>query len=191
MKTDTTVQMEKAIFNEHFKQGVFGCFEVTIGWFGKERVDFMTYNTKGDFRCFELKATKADFRSKAAHSFVGHFGYYVMPADLYDEVRADIPKGIGVYLCYSKHGGGLYARCEKKASRMEPSVDVQILKDSMIRSLARDSHKFYLQDDESRLERLKRENEQLRRDRDNYRYRNQDLQTELWELRHPGELDAI
>jgi hypothetical protein len=27
--------------------GVFGCFEVTIGFHGRERVDYMTLDTKG------------------------------------------------------------------------------------------------------------------------------------------------
>ena len=51
MKTEETKRLEMAIWNATNKQGVFGCFEVTIGWFGKERVDYMTFDTKGDFRC--------------------------------------------------------------------------------------------------------------------------------------------
>lgn len=45
-KTEVTKQLEDAIYKETSKQGTFGCFEVTIGWYGDERVDYMTYNTK-------------------------------------------------------------------------------------------------------------------------------------------------
>lgn len=72
MKTEETKRLEMAIWNATNKQGVFGCFEVTIGWFGKERVDYMTFDTKGDFRCYEIKVTKADFHSTCHNSFVGN-----------------------------------------------------------------------------------------------------------------------
>ena len=47
MKTKKTLKLEQDIYNATEKVGVFGCFEVTIGFFGKERVDYMTYDTKG------------------------------------------------------------------------------------------------------------------------------------------------
>lgn len=34
-KTEVTIELEKAIYSETRKQGTFGCFEVTIGWFGR------------------------------------------------------------------------------------------------------------------------------------------------------------
>lgn len=98
MKTDDTKRLEMEIWNATNKQGVFGCFEVTIGWYGKERVDYMTYDTKGVFRCYEVKVTKADFRSRRHNSFVGHLNYYVLPSDLYEEVKAEIPEHVGVYI---------------------------------------------------------------------------------------------
>ena len=54
-KTEETLLIENSIYRETNRQGVFGCFEVTIGWFGKERVDYMTYDTKGIWRCYEIK----------------------------------------------------------------------------------------------------------------------------------------
>ena len=96
-KTEETLKLEKAIYNLTAKQGVFGCYEVTIGWFGKERVDYMTYDTNGIFRCYEIKVSKSDFYSKAKHTFLGHYNYFVMPTELYEEVKQDIPSHIGVY----------------------------------------------------------------------------------------------
>jgi hypothetical protein len=35
-KTEQTLALEREIRKATVKQGVFGCFEVTIGWFGNE-----------------------------------------------------------------------------------------------------------------------------------------------------------
>ena len=50
MKTQQTIEMENKIYAATRKIGIFGCFEVTIGIGGKERVDYITYDTKGIFR---------------------------------------------------------------------------------------------------------------------------------------------
>jgi len=131
-KTDVTKQLEIEIWRATRKQGVFGCFEVTIGWFGHERVDYLTYDTKGIWRCFEIKATKADFHSKANNTFIGHFNYYVMPYELYEQLKDEIPQHIGVYT---------EGACRKNAKRQDLGVDEQILKNSMIRSLYREAKK--------------------------------------------------
>lgn len=39
--------------------------------------------------------SKSDFYSKAKVTFVGHYNYYVMPLALYEQVKQDIPYGIG------------------------------------------------------------------------------------------------
>lgn len=134
-KTAETISLERAIWTATKKQSTFGCFEVTIGWFGKERVDYMTYDTKGVWRCYEIKVTKSDFRSKAHNTFCGHFNYYVMPAELFEAVKHDIPKHIGVYI---RSGYRPFVKCVKKPQRQQLAADEQVLKNSMIRSLSRD-----------------------------------------------------
>jgi hypothetical protein len=79
IETEQTKQLKLKIWNTINKQGEFPCFEVTIGWFGHERVDMMSYDTKGIWRCFELKVSKSDFHSKAHNTFIGNYNYYVMP----------------------------------------------------------------------------------------------------------------
>jgi len=134
MKSLITEKLERKIYQNTKKQGVFGCFEVTIGWFGKERVDYLTYDTKGVWRCYEVKSTLADFRNaNACITFVGHFNYYVMPSELYEQVKEEIPKHVGVYT-ESNY-------CAKKAKKVKLGVDEQILKDSLIRSLCREADK--------------------------------------------------
>ena len=124
------------------------CFEVTIGWFGKERVDCLSYDTNGIWRCYEIKVSKADFHSKAKKTFCGHYNYYVLTSDLYEEIKDEIPNHIGVYV-----GGSLV----KKAKKQELSVNEQVLKDSMIRSLYRESEKILKSDEPTIVESLKRQ----------------------------------
>ncbi|MCM3294220.1 hypothetical protein M3661_29475 [Paenibacillus sp. MER 180] len=134
-KTPETLALERSIWKATNKMGVFGCFEVTIGWYGKERVDYITFDTKGVWRCYEIKVSKADFRSKAHNTFCGNFNYYVMPRELFEEVKEEIPEHIGVYV---DHGYWPFVKCIKRAKRQELSEDEQVLKDSLIRSLSRE-----------------------------------------------------
>jgi len=145
-KTELTTKLEKEIWNGTNKQGVFGCFEVTIGWFGNERVDYMTYDTKGIWRCFEIKISKPDFHSKAHNTFIGHFNYYVLTKELYEQVKEEIPNHIGVYL------GNC---CAKRAKKQILGIDEQVLKNSMIRSLYRENEKFIRTCDSKYIDRLK------------------------------------
>lgn len=166
MKTKETEELERDIRAATRKMGVFGCFEVTIGLFGKERVDYMTYEPRtGDFRCYEIKVTKSDFNSKAAKSFVGHYNYYVLPQKLYEEVKGDIPKGIGVYIgqvCVKRstrsntpdtEERSLFRSVGGKRTKITMSFR-QVLMESMIRSLYRDSDKLLQTGDEQYLNRL-------------------------------------
>ena len=145
-KTDVTKELEEAIYRETRKQGTFGCLEVTIGWFGNERVDYMTYNTKGEWRCYEIKCSVADFHSKAKKTFLGHYNYYVMTRDLFDKVKYEIPDYIGVYV---------YGKLVKRPKKQQLGVDENILKDSFIRSLYRDVSKLYDNGNENLIGRLR------------------------------------
>lgn len=175
-KTNETLNLEQQIYRTTHKMGVFGCFEVTIGWFGKERVDYMTYDTKGIFRCFEIKVSKSDFNSKAKLSFVGHYNYYVLTPELYEQIKNDIPSHIGVYV------GGAYSHCDlvKRAKKQELQVDEQILKDSMIRSLTRYLEEQIKNNDESCVKLLKRELSRLKNERERYYRESIDLKNLLF-----------
>jgi hypothetical protein len=139
-KTQETLELEESLYRATRNMSVFGCFEVTIGFwkdrmFGKDqRVDFMTMDTEGTFRAYEIKVTKADFHSKCANSFVGHFNYYVMPIALYEQVKDEIPSHIGVW-CGS---------VIKKPKRVELSFPADVLMRSMVRSLSRDADKYLM-----------------------------------------------
>lgn len=57
------------------------------------------------FVCCEIKTSKADFMSKNGHNFVGNLNYYVMPIDLYNTCKQDIPDDIGVIALTSNNSG--------------------------------------------------------------------------------------
>lgn len=164
-KTDVTKELENAIYRETKKQGTFGCLEVTIGFFGNERVDYMTYNTKGEWRCYEIKCSVSDFHSKAKKTFLGHYNYYVMTRELYDKVKDEIPSHIGVYV---------YGTLVKRPKKQELGIDEQILKDSFIRSLYRDVEKFYNNGNENLVGRLQNKINKLENEK---RQQNNELMT--------------
>lgn len=156
-KTELTLELEKSLYKATAKQGLFSCFEVTIGFNSKnpERVDYITYDTKGIWRCYEIKVSKADFHSKAKKTFIGHYNYYVMPKELYEEVKDEIPKHIGVHTS---------SYCIKNAKKQDLAVDEKILKDSLIRSLYRDSKKLYQSENAKYIKQLKSKISHLERE---------------------------
>lgn len=69
------------------------------------RVDYMQFKPvnnsvsgieKGDVYCYEIKSSVEDFHSKNGHNMIGDFNYYVMPKDVYEKVRFEIPYKVGV-----------------------------------------------------------------------------------------------
>ncbi|MFS7206693.1 hypothetical protein AB6831_04200 [Carnobacterium divergens] len=159
-KTDKTKYIERVLWKNNIIQGLFGCFEVTIGWYGDEIVDFMTYKTNGEFRCYEIKVSKSDFNSGAKLSFHGDFNYYVMPVELYEKLKEDAEKeqefssfktkdlfktrlknqGIGL-IAVGEHG---IATTEINAKRKPVTMgNRSTLLESMTRSLNREVRKFY------------------------------------------------
>lgn len=159
-KTKETVDLERKIYFATKKMGTFGCHEVTIGWYGKERVDYLTYDTKGNWRCYEIKVSKSDFHSKANNTFVGNYNYYVMPESLYKQIKNEIPSHIGV------HDGYCVIKQPKKVSL---GIDESILFQSMVRSLTRAYHRRMKLGHPDSLEMVERMVEQSRELRDEAR----------------------
>ncbi len=152
-KTELTMQCEKAIYKASGASGlgIYGAFEVTFGKaYGHERVDYMTMDSEGIFRCYEIKVSKSDFKSKAAKTFAGHFNYFVMPAELWEEMKNDdivksyVISGIGVYTVQKGYDGKYHAYlAQKPKKRSGVNFDVPILMHCMIRSLSRyATHEF-------------------------------------------------
>lgn len=113
------------------------------------RVDFMKFvpvnNTvsgieKGDFYCYEVKSSVEDFHSKNGHNFIGDYNYYVMPEDVYEAIKNEIPYYVGVYVpdTMVHHGEWYNLKSIKKAKRRDRSRPVSEMLLMMYRSAARD-----------------------------------------------------
>lgn len=161
-KSELTFDIEMKALKQFSKFGVFLCPEVSFQrpWIkdkpancsinefnfdpkytqveGKqiktEIVDLLESNSRKGWICYEIKISKSDFHSKAIKSFVGHYNYYLMPNDLYEQVKEEIPKEIGVY-CYD--GKMLYLVKKAKRQELVNGIDEQ-LSYGMIRSLSRE-----------------------------------------------------
>lgn len=72
-------------------------------------------------QCFEIKISKSDFHSKNGHNFVGNLNYYVIPAELYENIRGEVPEGIGVILYKAS---GCVGHCRRKQNAtFKPMTD--------------------------------------------------------------------
>lgn len=108
------------------------------------RVDYMRFkpvnNTvsgieKGDFYCYEIKSSVADFHSKNGHNFIGDFNYYVMPRDVFDTVREQIPYCVGVYCPDVDDAALVSVKKAHRKDRTKPMTEMLLM---MFRSAARD-----------------------------------------------------
>lgn len=149
MKTPLTIEMETSLYQYCIEQGGIVVEEVTMpDDYGI--VDTLSCLTKFDgareWRCYELKVSKADFRSTAKLSFVGNYNYFVLPQTLFDEVKAEIPTGIGV-LVYRPYGiaedmsaSGTFI-IAKKAMKQPLAVAEEALLNRFMASLFREVRK--------------------------------------------------
>lgn len=100
MKTTLTQEIEKALYYYCLELGGIVVEEVTMpdeqGIVDTLACFFKPNAT--EWRCYELKVTKADFYSKAKLSFIGHYNYFVLTEELYKKVQDDIPSEIGVLI---------------------------------------------------------------------------------------------
>lgn len=137
--------------NPHNDQRIYWAREVTFDYSTSNpvRVDFMQFkpvnNTvsgieKGDFYCYEVKSSVADFRSKNGHNFLGDFNYYVMLEEVFESVKDEIPYRVGVYVPVGKNNRGEWQGLAsiRKARRKDRSKPVSEMLLMMYRSAARD-----------------------------------------------------
>ena len=112
-----------------------------------KRVDYMQYkpldNTisgleKGDFYCYEVKSSKEDFHSPNGHNFIGDYNYYVMPFDVYEDVKSEIPYRVGVYVPEEKGNGEYILKSVKQAKRQSRHKATLEMIFMMFRSANRD-----------------------------------------------------
>lgn len=107
------------------------------------RVDYMTFTSannstsgieKGDFRCYEVKSSVEDFKSKHGHNFIGDFNYYVMLSGVYEDVKDKIPYFVGV-LVPDSYGRLVSVKKVQRRDRTRPVSEMLLM---MWRSSRRD-----------------------------------------------------
>ena len=137
--------------NPHGDPRIYWAKEVTFDYATSNavRVDYMKFkpvnNTvsgikKGDFYCYEVKSSVEDFHSKNGHNFIGDFNYYVMPEDVYEKVKDEIPYKVGVLVPEKKNYRGEWydLKSVKKSARKDRERPVSEMLLMMFRSAARE-----------------------------------------------------
>ncbi len=147
--TKTLSTLTEKLINPNNDPRIYWAREVTFDYATGNaiRVDYMVFkpinNTaggieKGDFFCYEIKSSVEDFHSKNGHNFIGDFNYYVMPKDVYERVKTEIPYQVGVY-CPNENkliGNRLISvKNAKRANRKRPVSEMLLM---MFRSAKRD-----------------------------------------------------
>lgn len=164
MKTSKTQAIE-SILMETYKHH-YGCHEVTIG-FGSAvngRVDYMVMDSKGIIRCFEIKVSKSDFRSGNINSFEGDMNYYVLPQELFEEIKDEVPDFVGVYICDEQCR---YLTSVKKAKRQKITPERRLeLTQYLARSLSREAALYQELKSGHTVPTLKKQIKQLTKERD-------------------------
>ena len=142
--TKTLSQLLEKHINPTNDPRIYWAKEVTFdyGTLNQIRVDYMRFvpvnNTvsgieKGDFYCYEVKSSVEDFHSKNGHNFIGDFNYYVMPLEVYEKIKDEIPYRVGVYVPCEY---GLKSIKEaKRTDRKRPALEMLLM---MFRSANRD-----------------------------------------------------
>lgn len=102
----------------------------------------LTVENTFEWRCYELKVSLADFRSKAKLSFIGNYNYFVLPKALYEKVKDQIGPTIGVLVYHAflekETGSKGYFSVEKKPQRQELQVPENALLFRLISAQARE-----------------------------------------------------
>ena len=135
-KRKETVELENALIKNTREKRIYGCEEITIGFYnggkGNEIVDFMTMDSKGIIKCYEIKVTLEDLKSKAKKSWYGNYNYLVVTEELYNKVEdwsLYIPRKVGILV-----GNQLVSKRNCKRQDLDKKTEI-MLKESMIRSM--------------------------------------------------------
>lgn len=156
-RKETTKQLSNLLeqyIDPYNDQRIYWAKEITFdyGTPQQSRVDYMQFkpknNTvsgieKGDFYCYEIKSCLSDFQSKHGHNFIGDYNYYVMPLEMYEQVKDKIPHFVGVYVPDSDPYSKLVVmKKSKRHDRAKPIAEMLLM---MFRSANRDRRRENVQ----------------------------------------------
>lgn len=168
-KRKETLELEEALNKNTREKRIYGCEEITIGFYnnghGNEIVDFMTMDSKGIIKCYELKVTVQDLKSNAKKSWYGHYNYLVISKELYDSVEdwsTYIPKHVGLIV-----GTGLSVIKKPVKQDIDTATEL-MLKESMIRSIYWKIDKYKNASDLEKRKQLMSKLSKAEKERDKY-----------------------
>ena len=161
-RPETTLNLSQALekhIDPHNDTRIYWAKEVTFDYASGNaiRVDYMRFAPKnnsvsgiehGDFYCYEIKSSIADFQSKNGHNFIGDYNYYVMPEDVADHVKSNISFYVGI-LVPDACGGLRVLKTAKRKDRSRPISEMLLM---MWRSSRREIIKIRRNEKESRGE---------------------------------------
>lgn len=135
-KTKDTLILENALSEMAVQKGFYGCQEVTIGFankgMGKEIADYILMDPKGLIRCYEIKVSLSDLKSKAKLSWYGNYNYLVVSENLADHIeewKECVPEHVGIIT-------GPELRSIRRCKFQEVPEDISLmLKESLVRTL--------------------------------------------------------
>lgn len=139
-RPETTMILGKALekrIDPHNDPRIYWAKEVTFDYATGNaiRVDYMSFvpinNSvsgieKGDFYCYEVKSSVADFLSKNGHNFIGDFNYYVMTEDVADSIKNQIPYNVGI-LVPDRCGGLKILKKARRKDRNRPTSEMLLM----------------------------------------------------------------
>lgn len=142
MKRQETLLIENKLIEKTREERIYGCEEITIGFYnaghGNEIVDFMTMDSKGIIKCYEIKVTLQDLKSNAKKSWYGHYNYLVVTDELYNKVTdwtEYIPSSVGIIRATIK-GNWISFTSTRKSKKIKIDNKTEtMLKESMVRSI--------------------------------------------------------
>ena len=148
MKRSETIIIESVLYQDLFGTNPslakeYGTTEITIQFLKKKKelVDFMSYDARKDiFRCYEIKVSMNDFRSKAAKSWYGNYNYLVLSRDLYmqqslENWKEPVPKHVGI-IFVNVDAEYKHKKVVKRPEYIDvPKEEKELLKRSLIRTL--------------------------------------------------------
>lgn len=175
-KRKETLEIENILHSMCEKKRIYGCEEVTIGFYnnghGNEVVDFCTMDSKGMLRCYEIKVTLEDLKSKAKKSWYGHYNYLFVTTKLYEKICENldeyIPEYVGVVVPYdASWSAGIQVMKNPKKQDISKEQET-MLKESMIRSMYYKMNKYKESSDTSVISKLRSELRKSEKERKKY-----------------------
>lgn len=201
-KRKDTVAIEQLLIDDTHQKRIYGCEEVTIGFWrsggGDEHVDFMTMDSKDIFKCYEIKVTLSDLKSHAKKSFYGHYNYLVVTRSLYkiikdtdiDLEKYGIPNWVGIIVADvdedGKYTSRFYVLQSARNAKKQNISDEQLamLKSSLIRTMYYKMVKYRHESDGSTVKTAKKEASEYKK-KYNYEYqRNKNASNAIYYMIH-------